>query len=56
MAENLLGGRYQLLDVIGERHGHGPEGPRHCAGRVVAVKVLRPQHASDAEFREVPAR
>lgn len=53
MAENLLGGRYQLLDVIGEGGMATVRKARDTAlGRVVAVKVLRPQYASDAEFRE----
>jgi len=49
----LLGGRYSILDTIGE--GGMATVYRARDGflqRTVAIKVLRPQYASDAEFRE----
>ncbi|MGI6131334.1 MAG: Stk1 family PASTA domain-containing Ser/Thr kinase [Bacillota bacterium] len=53
MTGELLGGRYSILDTIGE----GGMATVYRATdaflqRTVAIKVLRPQYASDAEFRE----
>ncbi len=53
MTGELLGGRYSMLDTIGE----GGMATVYRATdtflqRTVAIKVLRPQYASDAEFRE----
>lgn len=53
MTGELLGGRYSMLDTIGE----GGMATVYRAKdtflqRTVAIKVLRPQYASDAEFRE----
>ena len=53
MTGELLGGRYSILDTIGE--GGMATVYRARDGflqRTVAIKVLRPQYASDAEFRE----
>ena len=53
MTGELLGDRYSMLDTIGE--GGMATVYRARDGfleRTVAVKVLRPQYASDAEFRE----
>lgn len=53
MADKLLGGRYSVLDVIGEGGMATVYRARDTLlGRIVAIKVLRPQYASDAEFRE----
>jgi serine/threonine protein kinase len=53
MTGETLGGRYSILDTIGE----GGMAIVYRAkdtllNRVVAIKVLRPQYASDSEFRE----
>ena len=53
MTGEILGGRYSILDTIGE----GGMAIVYRAkdtllNRVVAIKVLRPQYASDSEFRE----
>lgn len=53
MIGKILGNRYRLLELIGEGGMalvYKAEDSLLC--RAVAVKILRPQYASDAEFVE----
>jgi serine/threonine protein kinase len=49
----ILGNRYRLLELIGEG-GMALVYKAECSllCRIVAIKILRPQFASDAEFVE----
>lgn len=53
MEHKLLGGRYELLDIIGEG-GMGTVYRAHCQvlDRTVAVKILKPELKNDPSFIE----
>lgn len=53
MVGKLLGNRYRLIELIGEG-GMALVYKAECSllCRIVAIKILRPQYASDAEFVE----
>ena len=53
MEHKLLGGRYELLDIIGEG-GMGTVYRAHCRvlDRTVAVKILKPELKNDPSFIE----